>query len=145
MSRLLLVDDELDSMDMIRWAARNAGFAQDQIHVATTRDGALQEIGVNEFSLAVVDIKLLEDLEGPEDPEGGLKVINRLRNEWPDCLIIAVTGARKGEEPLNVTGDKAIKAGANDFLSKLDKATGAAYFSQRLLDRLLFWKGCIGR
>jgi len=139
MSRLLLVDDELDSMDMIRWAARNAGFAQDQIREATTRDGALQEIGVNRFSLAVVDIKF------PEDPEGGLKVINQLRTEWPDCLIIAVTRQREGDESINVTGDKAMKAGANDFLSKLDKATGAAYFSQRLLDRLLFWKGCIGR
>ena len=138
MSRLLLVHDELDSMDMIRWAPATPVLPRTRS--ARPRPGT----GAPGNRCQQVQSRCGR-YQIPRGSRGGLKVINQLRTEWPDCLIIAVTRQREGDESINVTGDKAMRAGANDFLSKLDKATGAAYFSQRLLDRLLFWKGCIGR
>jgi CheY-like chemotaxis protein len=112
MASILVVDDEQEirnlSADMLRIEGHN---------VDTVKDGdeALVEAARKKYDLALVDLVLPGGLNG-------LDVIEKLRSMSPDLRIIACTGFGSVD-----IANKAVKAGANEFMTK-------PFWSKRLID-----------
>ena len=112
MASILVVDYEQEirnlSADMLRIEGH---------HVDTAKDGdeALVEAGRNTYDLALVELFLPGGLNG-------LDVIEKLRSMSQDIRIIACTGFGSVD-----IANKAVKAGANEFMTK-------PFWSKRLID-----------
>ncbi|MEW6610905.1 MAG: response regulator [Patescibacteria group bacterium] len=112
MARILVVDNEQEIRDLSADMLRIEGYIVD---TAKYGDEALEDAECNDYDLALVDLVLPGDLNG-------LDVIEKLRSMAPDMRIIATTGFGSVD-----IANKAVKAGANEFMTK-------PFWSKRLID-----------
>lgn len=99
---ILVVDDE----PAVRAFLRDL-LVDDGARVTTARDGeeALAQIATREFDLVLVDLKM--------PGVGGTRVVERVRERWPDTAVIVLTGHGSLE-----TAVEALRQGALDYLFK---------------------------
>jgi len=100
--RLLIVDDEQSTRDMLERAMTRRGF---ETRVAETVDDAQGLIAREKFDCALLDLKIHHD--------SGLELIAPLRSANPRARIILLTGYSSIP-----TAVAAIKLGADDYLCK---------------------------
>ena len=100
--RLLIVDDEPSTRDMLARGMSRRGF---EARVAASVDDALGLIAREKFDCALLDLKIHHD--------SGLELIAPLRSANPRARIILLTGYSSIP-----TAVAAIKLGADDYLCK---------------------------
>ena len=103
MHRILIVDDERELRETSAELLRLEGY---EVVTAADGDEAVTKSGMFSFDLALVDRVLPGQMHG-------LEIISRLRVKSPNTHIIAFTGF-SGQN----FSQKAIKAGANEFVTK---------------------------
>ncbi len=103
MHKILIVDDERDLRETSAELLRLEGY---EVVTAADGDEAVMKSGANNFDLALVDLVLPGQMNG-------LEIISKLRTRSPQTHIIAFTGF-SGQN----FSQKAIKAGANEFVTK---------------------------
>ena len=105
MARILIVDDDSISRDILREILEDAGH---QVVEASTT-----ESGIKNYRELVIDL-VVTDLFVPE--KGGLQVIQKIREADPDVGIIAVSGMTvEGKDQIF---EAAKRGGANHTLEK---------------------------
>lgn len=106
MPSILVVDDEDQIRHLIRETLEQAGY-----QVTEARDGkeALQQCRLAQADLIIMDI-LMPD-------QDGLETTSRLRREFPDAKVIAITGGSEMVGTLNFL-DVAKMLGAHRTLQK---------------------------
>ncbi len=106
MPSILVVDDEDQIRHLIRETLEQAGY-----QVTEARDGkeALQQCRLAQADLIIMDI-LMPD-------QDGLETTSRLRREFPDVKVIAITGGSEMVGTLNFL-DVAKMLGAHRTLQK---------------------------
>jgi two-component system, NtrC family, response regulator HydG len=100
--RIFIIDDEESIRDSCSQVLAKEGFS-----VATSRHGkeALNILDDSEFDVILLDLKL------PGVP--GIKILNKIKNSYPDTPVIIITGFASIESAVNT-----IKQGAFDYLAK---------------------------
>lgn len=127
--RMLIVDDDPVQTEKIVEAAKKAGF--ENITLANSYEAAEQLIeSGEEFHVAVIDLIL--QARSP-DFEEGKYVIKKLREAQRFCCITALTATLDNE-----SGVRAMKAGADDFISI---KWGSLVWDWLLAERLRLWRG----
>jgi two-component system, NtrC family, nitrogen regulation response regulator NtrX len=101
-AEILVVDDEPGIRQALRQMLEYEGYG-----VRTARDGPE---GLNAYRERAADLVLLDIKMAPMD---GLEVLERLREEDPDAIVVMVSGHGNVE-----TAVEALKRGAFDFLEK---------------------------
>ncbi len=100
--RILVADDE----ESIRWVLSKAlskkGYA---VEIASDGEEALAQLRRHSFDLAVLDIKMPEHT--------GLDLLSRIREEYPETLVIIMTAESSMKNAV-----EAMKRGAYDYLTK---------------------------
>ncbi len=104
MNRLLIVDDETSMLRGIEFHLQDHG--KYEISTASDAETALKLLQSNEFDLVVSDLMM-------PDISDGLTVIKTASEQWYQPGILAMTAYESVENAVN-----AMKAGANDFISK---------------------------
>ncbi len=110
MSHILVVDDEQGIRQVLQEVLGDEGY-----QVTAVEDGfqALEVLGRGEVDLMILDVWLPN--------MGGIDVLKRTRQEWPDLEVIVISGHAN----INMAV-QAVKIGAFDFLEKplsLEKTT----------------------
>jgi two-component system phosphate regulon response regulator PhoB len=103
-TRILVVDDEPDILDLVRLSLAEAGFA---VETAATGQEALERLRRATPDLAVLDL-MLPDMSGTE-----VCRFIRSRPELTDVLVLMLTA--KGEEVDRIVG---FELGADDYVTK---------------------------
>lgn len=103
-TRILVVDDEPDILDLVRQSLAEAGFA---VETATTAHEAIEKLRRAPPDLAVVDL-MLPDLPGTE-----ICRVIRTRDELAGVLVLMLT-AKSGEVD-RIVG---FELGADDYVTK---------------------------
>jgi two-component system phosphate regulon response regulator PhoB len=103
-TRILVVDDEPDILDLVRLSLVEAGFA---VETAATGQEALERLRRATPDLAVLDL-MLPDMSGTE-----VCRFIRSRPELSDVLVLMLTA--KGEEVDRIVG---FELGADDYVTK---------------------------
>ncbi|RNC67676.1 MAG: response regulator [Desulfuromonadales bacterium] len=100
--RILIVDDEADIALILKLQLEDAGY-----RTVRGRDGveALELLGRERFDLILLDIRMPR--------MDGIEVLERIRHEWPDLVVVMMTA--HGSEDIAV---EAMKKGAVDYISK---------------------------
>jgi len=123
---VLVVDDDTLIRTYLDGVLTHEGF-----HVVAAKSGeaALACVAEQEFDLALIDLKM----EGV----GGMEVLAAIRRQWPDTVVILLTG-----HPTLDTVFEALRQGAFDYLFKpchiaeLRESVGKGLLQrQRLLQR----------
>ncbi|NBB73542.1 MAG: response regulator [Bacteroidetes bacterium] len=117
-ARVLVVDDEENILNTAKDALEQAGY---RVETAQGGGEVLQQLRAHQLDVDVV----ITDIVMP-DPDG-LAVIERLRAERPEVPIIAASGLADERT------DKALAAGAEEFLSKPFTAEKLQSALQRVL------------
>jgi DNA-binding response OmpR family regulator len=101
--RILVVDDERDTLDLIDLTLKTAGY---DIHLANSGEESLNMIRNGDFDLVLLDI-MMPDMSG-------FDVLRTLKSEMPDPPPVVFLTAKSMPE------DRAegMALGANDFLAK---------------------------
>ena len=99
---LLIVDDELAVRHFLKKVLEHDGY---QVTAVESGEAALACAAVQEFHLAVVDLKL--------KGMSGIEVATRLKQRWPATSIIVLTAHASLE-----TAVEALRQGAHDYLFK---------------------------
>ena len=127
-SKLLVVDDIKD------WQTTISGILQDNgydVSVAGSLDDAILLLNADEYTLALLDLRLDET---DEDNVDGLNLAKIIRDRWPRVKIVIVTGygtpeiLRKAIEP-GTDGRRLV----NDYLPK-ENTDQLVVTVQRLLE-----------
>ncbi len=101
-TRILLIDDDESMRDSCRQAlAREAG----RIEVAEDGKTGLEILEKEAFDLVIVDLKM--------PGLSGMEVLNRIKQEYPEVVVIVITGYATVESAVD-----AMRQGAYDFLPK---------------------------
>jgi two-component system OmpR family response regulator len=100
---ILVVDDDRDYRVLIRHQLEGAGY---QVLESTDGQSAIAVLGQQYIPLVILDI-VMPDVEG-------IELITRLRRQGCRSKILAVSGAGKADEYLNL----AIRLGADDKFDK---------------------------
>jgi len=100
---ILVVDDDKDYRVLIRHQLEGAGY---QVLESTDGQSAFAVLGQQYIPLVILDI-VMPDVEG-------IELITRLRRQGCRSKILAVSGAGKADEYLNL----AIRLGADDKFDK---------------------------
>jgi len=99
---ILVVDSDKIILDSLTEFLSHEGFATRGIE---TLKGAVSELEDQSYSLVITEINL---------PDGdGFELLNIINNEYPQTVVIVITGYGTIESAV-----KAIKKGANDYLTK---------------------------
>lgn len=101
--RLLVVDDEAPIRETLGAILRRYGF---EVTVAATVREALDEITKQEFDLLLCDL----NIEGEAD---GFQVIRAMRQLYPNCIAIILTGY-----PTPETAAQGMQLGVEDYIPK---------------------------
>jgi DNA-binding NtrC family response regulator len=101
-AKILVVDDD----ELIRSYLYKV-LTREGHHVLTVESGeeALACIAAQEFDLALIDLKM--------DGVGGMEVLAEMRRQWPDTIVILLTG-----HPTLETVFEALRQGAYDYMFK---------------------------
>jgi DNA-binding response OmpR family regulator len=99
---ILVVDDEESIRFFLQELLTRDGY---QVAAVESGEAALEQIAVEEFDLALVDLKL--------KGIGGTEVLAALRQQSPDTAVIMLTGHGSLE-----TAVEALRQGAHDYLFK---------------------------
>lgn len=103
-SNILIVEDEQDIIDIIRFSLTRAGFA---VRQATTGLEAFAEVAIQLPDLVIID-RMLPGMDG-------IEICRRLRNNAETSLLpIVMLTARSSDEDVIV----GLEAGADDYLTK---------------------------
>ena len=112
MLNALIVDDEEDICELLLEALEKFEL---NVRYALTGEEALQRVRSQEFNLCIVDLRLSTGITG-------LDVIKVIREYWPKCIIIGMTGY------VDVgLRQEAEKIGINAFFSKPDDLRQEAF------------------
>jgi len=99
---ILVVDNDKIILDSLTDFLSHEGFATGG---AETLKGAVSELEKQSYSLVITEVNL---------PDGdGFELLNIIKNEYPQTVVIVITGYGTIESAV-----KAIKKGANDYLTK---------------------------
>lgn len=101
-SKILIVDDEQDACDVLRWALEPLNY---EVTTTTSAAEAISKVANEDFDLVLTDLQMEE--------MSGLQLCERIIGTKPDMPIIVVTGAGKLESAIS-----AMRAGAYDFITK---------------------------
>ncbi len=102
--QLLVVDDEASITDGLRLFLGAEGYT---VETVPTYGASLAAIGQRRFDLVITDLVL------PDNPQGGMELLRRLRSQSPDTEVIIITGYGSVSQAVEAT-----KAGAYYFLEK---------------------------
>ena len=100
--KVLIIDDEESILESLADILEDEGFV---VQTALTGEEGLQKLKEDLPDLLILDVWLPD--------EDGLKILKRLRKEWPGLPVIIISGHGTVEMAV-----KAIKLGAFDFLEK---------------------------
>jgi DNA-binding NtrC family response regulator len=100
--RILIIDDE--PMICRNCAAILSGMA-DTVEVASNGHAALDLIAKNAYQIVITDLKMSR--------MGGMEVLRRIKQEYPDIMVIVMTGYASVSSAVEV-----MKLGAYDYLPK---------------------------
>jgi two-component system response regulator HydG len=98
----LVVDDEADACDLLKWALEPLGY---QVTAVTSASAALERVAGEDFDAVLTDLSMGE--------MSGLHLCERILGTKPDMPVIVVTGAGQLESAIS-----AMRVGAYDFLTK---------------------------
>lgn len=101
-SRVLVVDDDRDLLDLLAFLAEQAGLLP---VVASDPTGALDALGSGDFSVAVVDLNL--------KPGDGFELIAEMRRRSPKLPILVLTARANEDDKV-----RALDIGADDYVVK---------------------------
>ena len=107
-TRVLLVDDDSDSLLVLSRALRQQGLAA-EMDLASTAERAQILLEERSYAVAVIDLTL----DSRQGPESGLALIKSVVALDPACRAIVLTGHRASEY-----GVAGLRAGAASFLEK---------------------------
>ena len=117
--RVLIVDDEINMRWVLKEALADAGY---EVITAGSGQEALAEMGQLPASLVVLDLKM----KGMD----GLAALRRLRERWPDVVVLILTA--HGSVP---TAVEAMQLGAADYLRKPFDVEEVRFKIHRALER----------
>jgi len=118
-TRILVIDDDESMRDSCRQAlARKAG----RIEVAEDGKTGLEILEKEAFDLVIVDLKM--------PGLSGMEVLNRIRQEYPEVVVIVITGYATVESAVD-----AMRRGAYDFLPKPFTPESLRVIVERALDK----------
>lgn len=101
-TKVLLVDDETDFLDVMRERLANRGLS---VATSTSASEALDQLDEAPFDAVVLDLKM----PGMD----GMEALNRIKKMRPEVQVILLTGHATVEK-----GVEAIKRGAMDVVEK---------------------------
>lgn len=111
---VLVVEDNPDDARIVGKAVENFGIGR--LVVAATAEDAIEILAKQNCDVIVTDY----NLPGMD----GLRLLERIREKWPDVPVILVTGAQDDQ-----VAASAIKLGASDYLPKDDLLTSGVFRS----------------
>lgn len=100
--RILVVDDEMIVCESCQRILEEEGF---EVEIALSGQEAFDKMKENPFDIVITDLKM----PGID----GMEVLSTFRNEYPDAIIIMITGFSTVE-----TAVEAMKLGAFDYIPK---------------------------
>ncbi len=100
--RVLLVDDELDFLEVMKERMENRGL---EVSTSSTAEDALKQVAAEPFDVVILDLKM----PGID----GLEALNLIKEQRPEIQVILLTGHATVEK-----GVEAIKRGAMEFVEK---------------------------
>jgi two-component system, NtrC family, response regulator HydG len=118
---ILIVEDDVDTADLLRDALRGRGFDARAVHSAAEALGVLRDRPVD---VVLTDLNMTG--------MSGIELCHALHRDHPDVIPIVITGA-SGLEPAIA----AIRAGAYDYITKPVKIEVLAIAVERSLQHLL--------
>jgi len=118
---VLVVDDDLDTAQLLRDGLRRRGLSVNSVHSATA---CLGRLATDTVDVVVTDI-YMNDMTG-------LELCEQIRQNYPDVLSIVITGQSTLDNAIG-----AIRAGAYDFIIKPVKLDTLAVAVGRALAHLL--------
>ena len=101
-AKILVVDDDALVRSYLDQVLTHEGY---QVLTVESGEAALACIAAQEFDLALIDLKM--------DGVGGMEVLAAVRQQWPDTIVILLTG-----HPTLETVFEALKQGAYDYMFK---------------------------
>jgi two-component system, NtrC family, response regulator HydG len=118
---VLVVDDEVDTAQLLRDGLRRRGLSVNSVHSASA---CLERLATDVVDVVVTDIYMTDMT--------GLELCAAIRQRYPDVLSIVITGQSTLENAIG-----AIRAGAYDFILKPIKLDTLAVAVGRALAHLL--------
>ncbi len=100
--RILIVDDDVDTAELLREALRRRGFDAFAVHSA---QACLDQLRAQPAALVITDVNM--------SGGSGIELCTHIVRDYPDTLPIVITGASGIE-----TAVAAIRAGAYDYITK---------------------------
>ena len=99
---ILIIDDDETIRHFLSRDLEAEGF---QVATADSGQSGLRALEKDPAELVLLDIRLPD--------MGGIEVLQRIRDQWPDSIVIMLTG-----EPDHETAVRAMRIGARDYLTK---------------------------
>ncbi|MBX3228746.1 MAG: sigma-54-dependent Fis family transcriptional regulator [Labilithrix sp.] len=100
--RVLAVDDEQETCDLLKLSLEREGFA---VTTCTSAEAALELVGAVDFDLVITDLQMPE--------MGGLELCERVLGTRPNVPVVVITGQGSLETAIG-----AMRVGAYDFIVK---------------------------
>ena len=101
-SRVLIIDDEIN---ICQNCAKILAKLDLEVDYALSGQAALQNLNAQSYDLVITDLKM--------SSLGGMEVLRRVKESWPDILVIVITGYASVSSAVEV-----MKMGAFDYLPK---------------------------
>jgi len=100
--RVLAVDDEQETCDLLKMSLEREGFS---VTTCTSAEAALELVGAVDFDLVITDLSMPE--------MGGLELCERVLGTRPNVPVVVITGQGSLETAIG-----AMRVGAYDFIVK---------------------------
>jgi two-component system response regulator HydG len=115
--RVLAVDDEQETCDLLKMSLEREGF---EVTTCTSAEAALELVGAVDFDLVITDLSMPE--------MGGLELCERVLGTRPNVPVVVITGQGSLETAIG-----AMRVGAYDFITKPVDPKLLAVAAQRAL------------
>lgn len=123
--KLFVIDDDTERAQSTAHIATKTGFAETDVHFASSEADAMRLIQARIPAIAVVDANLTDRYE-----QEGLRVITAIHQTHRKCLIICISAAASGITEL---GTQAFQSGADNFIGE----NWMGVYSKALLEKYL--------
>src|SRR5688572_19387314 len=100
--RVLVVDDEQETCDLLKMVLEREGFS---VSTSTSAQAALEMVGAEDFDVVSTDLSMPE--------MGGLELCERVLGTRPNVPVVVITGQGSIETAIG-----AMRVGAYDFITK---------------------------